>query len=115
MRHFLDRSFTVRRFKKINATRSAFSATGTAYGCGIQQLTPEAAQLHEGQIGRMYDVFVDETSANVRVGDEVVILDIAYGVRGIEVIDFGGTPFLNLVVERLTPHTGSGGAGSGGL
>lgn len=50
-----------------------------------------------GQIGKVYDVFVPDSSVNIQQNDEVVIGSKRYTVRAKEVIDFGGTPYVALV------------------
>lgn len=90
----------MRRQRYIDVNRSAFSATGTAYDCSFQDLAPEKVQLYNGIIGKTYEVFVPDSNSDILIGDEVVIRNITYSVRGIEVIDFGGLPFLDLIVVR---------------
>lgn len=100
MRYFLDRTLTIRRLRRINANRSAYSATGTAYDCSLQDPTPDRLQLVNGQIGKVYDVFVPDSSSNILAGDEIVIGSVRYSVRAKEVVDFGGQTFIALVVEK---------------
>lgn len=97
MRYFLDRSLTVRRQRRIDANRSAFSATGTAYDVSFQDMQPDRQEMTPGQIGKVYDVYVDDPNANILAGDEVIIGSKTYSVRGKEVTDFGGTQFIGLV------------------
>lgn len=100
MRYFMASAFTVRRLRKKTATRSAFSATATGYVGQLQDQTPEKSQILDGQIGKVFDLFVDDNYADVRVGDEVVVDGVVYDVRGKENINFGGDPHLNLVVVK---------------
>lgn len=50
-----------------------------------------------GQIGKVYDVYVPESSVNIQAADEVVIASKRYTVRAKEVVDFGGVPYVALV------------------
>jgi hypothetical protein len=99
VRYFLDRALTVRRLHKNDSNRSAFSATGTAFNCSFQDPSPDRVQAIGGQIGKTYDVFVPDSSSNIKAGDEVVIGTKRYSVRAREVVDFGGTPYIALIVE----------------
>src|SRR4030067_1965 len=100
MRYFIDKSFTVRRYRKIDANRSAFSATATAYNGNLQDMRPELQQLYQGAIGRAYDLFVDEVNANIRTGDQVVYANNTYDVEGIRTSDFGGQTYLQLTIIK---------------
>lgn len=100
MRYFVDKSFTIRRYRKIDANRSAFSATATAYNGSLQDLRPEMQQLNQGMIGRAFDLFVDEVNANIRTGDQIVLSGDTYDVEGVRTSDFGGQEYLHLTVIR---------------
>lgn len=97
MRYFLDRNLTVRRLRRIDANRSAYSATGTAYDCSFQDSQPDRIQMVGGQIGKVYDIYVSESNVNIQSGDEVIVGSSRYDVRGKEVIDFGGNPYVALI------------------
>jgi hypothetical protein len=98
MRYFLDRRLTVRRLRvKSNTSHSAFSATGTGYDCGFQDPTPDRLQLYNGLIGKQYDIFVSDSNANIKAGDEVVIGSHRYSIRAKETVDFGASPFITLI------------------
>lgn len=97
MRYFLDRKLTVRRQRRIDANRSAFSATGTAYDVSFQDQQADRQQMTSGNIGKVYELFVDDSNANIVAGDEVVIGSSTYIVRAKEVVDFGGNQFIALM------------------
>lgn len=101
MRYFVDKSFTVRRRRKIDINRSAFSSTATAYGGNLQDIRPELQQLYQGQIGRMYDLFIEDVNANIRGGDQVVAGGVTYAVEGVRTSDFGGQEYLHLTVVKV--------------
>lgn len=98
MRYFLDRSVSIRRLRRKDANRSAFSATGTSYDCSFQDTQPDRVQYYNGQIGKTYDVYIDGSSSDIDAGDQVVIRNNRYSVKAKEVIDFGGTPYIALTV-----------------
>lgn len=100
MRYFLDRNLTVRRLRRKDANRSAFSSTGTAFDCSFQDSQPDKIQLATGQIAKFYDIFVPDSSANINVADEIVIASIRYTVRAKEVVDFGGQRFIALTCQK---------------
>jgi hypothetical protein len=97
MRYFLDRNTTVRRLRRKSTNLSAYSATGTAYDCSFQDPSADRIQLVGGQIGKTYDIYVPDSSADIDAGDEVVIRGIRYTVRAKEVVDFGGMPHIALI------------------
>lgn len=96
MQYFLDRNLTIRKLRKSGLHMTAYSATGTAYPCNLQDLAPEQAQFFGG-IGKVYDIFVSEANTDIDTGDEVVIGSEKYQIRGKEVIDFGGFQHINLI------------------
>lgn len=97
MQYFLDRNLTVRRQRYKDLNRSAFSATATAYPAGLQQMEAADVAVNGGTIGKMYDIFVEPDTADIQDGDEVVINGKKYGVQGVDLIDFGGSPHLRIV------------------
>lgn len=100
MIYFLDRQITIRRLHRIDANRSAYSATATAYDASIQDPSPDKVQMFNGIIGKLYEVYVPDSSTDIRVTDKVVCNSVQYTVRAIETVDFGGNTFLTLIVEK---------------
>jgi hypothetical protein len=100
LRYFLDRLLTVRRLHRKDSNLSAYSATGTAFNCSFQDPTPDRLQLIGGQIGKVYDVYVPDSSSNIQAGDQLIIASIKYDVRAKEVVDFGGQRYIALTVVK---------------
>lgn len=101
MRYFLDKTVTLRRLRRIDANRSAFSATGTSVGypASLQEPSPEIQQLYEGQIGNLFSCFVD-VGVPVVNGDQVVCSSVTYSVRDVKTMDFGSTQYKRLVLTK---------------
>ena len=98
MKYFLDKNISLRRLRSIDSNRSAFSATGTAsYKASIQEMSADRVQLYEGQIGDMFDCFVDITCP-AREGDQVVHSGTTYSVKDTKIMDFGINQFKRLVL-----------------
>lgn len=100
MRYFLDRSVTIRRLRRIDLNRSSYSATATALQCSFQDLGPEKSNMFAGEIAQLYEVYVNDSNADIDVADDVVINELLYSVRAKEVIDFGGNPYIMLLVAK---------------
>jgi len=99
MKYFLTETLTVRRLKAIDSYRNAYSATSTAYPCSKQDI--DFGQQQSGyQLGKSYQVFIDNSEADVQAGDQIVIDGVTYSVKEIEVIDFGVQPYKGLVVVK---------------
>lgn len=96
----MDRSATIRRYRRIDANRMSYSATGTAYPVGIQDMKPEMTALYQGEIGKTFDIYCDDTAADIQDGDEMVIAAKTYTIGGKQLIDFGGVPFIHFVGTR---------------
>jgi len=78
-----------------------FSATGTAAGYKVswQEPSPEKIALYEGEIGKMFSVFVD-ISCPVQSGDQVVRDSVQYSVRDVKTQDFGSMQYKRLIVVK---------------
>ena len=99
MKYFLNDIVTIRRLKTKSGDRTAYSATATAYEASIQQLGVEKSQLLEGTIGKQYYCFV-EGSPDILDGDQIIHGNVTYSVKSVKVVDFGSTPYYQLVLVR---------------
>ncbi len=100
MKYFLDKSVSLRRLRMVDTNRSVYSATGTAsYACSWQEPSPERQNLYEGQIGNLFECYVDITNPAVD-GDQVVRDSLIYSVKSVKVMDFGSTQYKRLTVVK---------------
>jgi len=103
MQYFLDKSIRIRRLKEITGTlRSAYSATSTSYVANIQQPSPDRQLLYSDKLGQVYECFV-ELNNSVRYakeGDLVIQGSDEYTVRAVEIMDFGSTQYILLVIVK---------------
>ena len=92
----------MRRLHKIDANRSVYSATGTAeYDAGWQEPAPERIAMYEGDIGNLFEVYVD-ISCPAEQGWEVVSAGKTYTIRDIKVMDFapGSVNYKRIIVSE---------------
>lgn len=97
MKYFLVERVTFRRLRVKSGNLTAFSATGTVAMASWQTPSPEKIQMYEGQIGKVYECYLDGTPPYVR-GDQVVKDGKIYDVRDVKVVDFGSQHFTKLIV-----------------
>ena len=103
MRFFFDRNVTLRRLRRIDENRSVYSATGTAegYPCSFQEPSPERMQFYDGNIGDLYEIYVDESCPIAR-GDKAVVNNVIYSVQDMKLVDpgWGMVNFKRVIVTR---------------
>lgn len=100
MRYFLSKSITLKRIKYIDGTRSVYSATGTAsYSASIQEPNPTRAQFYNGQIGNLWECYVEEDCPAIE-GDQVVHSGTKYSVQTLKTMDFGAQHYKRLTVVK---------------
>ena len=101
MKYFLDRILTLRRLRAIDSNRSAYSATGTAdgYYTSQQEPSPDKIQMYGGQIGNMWECYVEEDCPAMEA-DQVVISSIIYSVQNMKVMDFGSQHYKRLTIVK---------------
>lgn len=101
MKYFLDKVLTIRRLRAVDSNRSTYSATGTAdgYPCCQQEPSANKVQMYEGQIGNIWECYVEEDCPAVEA-DQVVISSQTYSVQNIKVMDFGSQHFKRLVITK---------------
>jgi hypothetical protein len=100
MKYFLDKNISLRRLRRLDANRSVYSATGTsAYPCSWQEPSPDRAQFYEGDIGNLFECYV-EISCPGREGDEVVKNGVIYTLRDVKTMDFGSTQYKRFTVAK---------------
>ena len=100
MQYFLNSIITLRALKDRNNFQ-VYSATGTAagYPASVQEPSPEKVQMYQGQIGNMWECFVEEDCPAVDA-DQVVISDVLYSVQNVKVMDFGGQHYKKLIIVK---------------
>ncbi len=97
MKYFLDKKVTFKRLRVKTGNRTAYSATGTSLYSSWQNPALETIQMYEGQIGKLYQVFLDGEVGYDR-SDQVVRDGVTYQIRDIKVVDFGSQHFTKLIV-----------------
>lgn len=97
MKYFLDKKVSFRRLRVKTGNRSAYSATGTVALASWQNTSLETVQMYEGQIGKMYQVFLDGEVPYTR-SDQIVRDGAIYDIRDIKLMDFGSQHFTKLIV-----------------
>ena len=100
MKYFLDKIITLRALKDRNNFQ-VYSATGTAggYPASVQEPSPEKVQMYQGQIGNMWECFVEEDCPAVDA-DQVVISSVLYSIQNVKVMDFGGQHYKKLIIVK---------------
>lgn len=99
LEYFFNKSLTIKRRKYIDINRSVFSATGTACSACIQEPSPEKIALYGGEIGKLFQCFVD-ISCLAQAGDKIISNGIRYSVRDHKTMDFGSTQYKNLMLVK---------------
>lgn len=101
MKFFLDKTITIRRLQTKSGNRTAFSATGTVWAVCIQEPNPEITQLYDGQIGQLYEMFLDD-AADIHEADQVVYNGVKYSVKDVKSVNtsWGSTNYKRLIVMR---------------
>jgi hypothetical protein len=101
MKYFLTKVITLRRLKAVDSNRSVYSATGTAdgYPACQQEPSPAKIQMYGGQIGNIWECFVQEDCPAVEA-DQVVINSLVYSVQNIKVMDFGSQHYKRLTIVK---------------
>ena len=101
MKYFLDRILNLRRLRAVDSNRSVYSATGTAdgYPTSQQELSPDKVAMYGGQIGNMWECYVEEDCPALEA-DQVVIKSIIYSVSDMKVMDFGSQHYKRLTVTK---------------
>jgi hypothetical protein len=103
MKYFLDKTIRIRRLRPISGTiRSAYSATSTAYVANIQQPNPDRQLMYSDQIGKVFECFCELNNSirSAREGDKVIQGSDEYTVRAVEIMDFGSTQYILLVIVK---------------
>lgn len=101
MKYFLSKVITLRRLRAIDSNRSAYSATGTAVGypSSIQEPNPAKQQMYGGQIGNLYEVYLEE-DCPVADGDQIRYSGATYSVQNTKVMDFGSQHYKRATVIK---------------
>jgi len=101
VKYFLDRYITLRRLRAADTNRSIYSATGTAdgYPASLQEPAPDKVQMYGGQIGNLWECFVEEDCPALE-GDQVVISSQIYSVQNMRVEDFSALPYKRLTIVK---------------
>lgn len=101
MQFFLDKQITIRRLRTKSGNRTAFSATGTVWPISLQEPSPEVTQLFDGQIGQLYEMFLD-ASCDVKEADQVVYNSEKYSVKDMKEVNtsWGSTNYKRLIVMK---------------
>ncbi len=102
MKYFLSKVINLRRLRATGyADNTAYSATGTAdgYPASLQEPSPEKVAMYEGQIGNLWECYVEE-ECPVLEADQVVISNIIYSVQNVKVMDFGSQHYKRLTIVK---------------
>ena len=106
MKYFLSKVLTIRRLRAIDSNRQAYSATGTADGYPTcqQEPSPQKVAMYGGQIGNMWEAYVEENCPALEA-DQVVISGQIYSVRDMKVMDFGSQHYKRLTIVKPGNNT----------
>ena len=102
MKYFLSKIITLRRLRATGyADNAAYSATGTAdgYPASLQEPAPDKVQMYGGQIGNLWECYVEEECPALE-GDQVVIDGQIYSVQNMRVEDFSALPYKRLTIVK---------------
>lgn len=72
--YFPSHSISIRRQKHKSGLRYGFSSTGTVHSIDLQPMEVERVNQAGGQIGKMYDAFLDAT-VDIKEGDQIIVTD----------------------------------------
>lgn len=72
--YFNSHSIIIRRQRHKSGLRYGFSATGTVQSMDLQPMEIERVNQAGGQIGKMYDAFLEST-VSVKEGDQIKVTD----------------------------------------
>jgi hypothetical protein len=74
MKIFLDDTVQVKSLKRkwSNRMNKVWSATATAYDACLQQSPPETVQMYGGEIGKLFNIYIEESPA-LQITDKLVI------------------------------------------
>lgn len=81
----------IRRQRHKSGLRYGFSATGTVHNVDIQPMQIERVSMMGGQIGKMYEGWVD-ASVDIKEGDQIRITDTGktYSVKSVSTFENAG-------------------------
>jgi len=101
MKYWLTKIILLKRLRAIDSNRSVYSATGTAdgYPASLQEPNFKKVQMYGGQIGNMWECYVEETCPALE-GDQVVIEGQTYSVQNMRVEDFSALPYKRLTIVK---------------
>jgi len=102
MKYFLDKKIRIRRLKTISGIKSAYSSTSTSYIASIQQPSPERGLLYSDQLGQAYECYLELNNSvkYAKESDIVIHNSVEYSVKGIEIMDFGSTQYIMLIIVK---------------
>lgn len=91
MIYFASHQIIIRRLKTRAAHKWAYSATFTTYDADVQPITSEREGLPTGQIGKLYEAWIDVTVL-VKEGDQVQTLTDSkiFNVKGVSIYSGAG-------------------------
>lgn len=89
--YFNSHSIIIRRQRHKSGLRYGFSATGTVQSMDLQPMEIERVNQAGGQIGKMYDAFLD-ASVDIKEGDQVKVTDTGktFAVKSVSTFENAG-------------------------